>query len=75
MLYWRRKLGIGYTPRPGRETVDWLAVCVDEEPVQAAPDVVCGVVLRVGGARIEVEPGFDPTVLRAVMSALGVAGC
>jgi len=68
--YWRRRLADLSTPPEGPAPHDgWLAVAVVPE---SAPG---GVTIRVGGAAIEVHPGFDVALLRAVVQALGSAPC
>jgi hypothetical protein len=42
----------------------WFAVCDDESPVHSS------MAIQVGDARITVEAGFDPVLLREVVGAL-----
>ena len=39
-------------------------------PAAAAPELPCDLVIEVGAARVRVPPGFDPTLLAAVVRAL-----
>jgi hypothetical protein len=59
-LYWRRRLA-----RPDR------AVPLTLIRVTEGDDGGDGLWLSVGGARIEVKPGFDEGLLRRVVAALG----
>ena len=64
--YWRRRLA---APAPktaakgGWQTVN----IVDPPPILSAKSRIS---LHIAGAAIEVAPGFDPSLLRAVVSAL-----
>jgi hypothetical protein len=51
----------------------WLAVDVFGSPQAVATSG--GVSVRIGSAVIELQPGFDPSVLRAVVSALEAPRC
>ena len=57
--YWRRRLK---GPEPPR--ADWMAVAVMPESTRG------GITVRIAGAAIEVHPGFDGALLRAVVTAL-----
>lgn len=74
--YWNRRLAQAdqntpikqNTPAPG-----WLAVGrLEETPLPSTPG---GVSIRIAGAAIELEPGFDPALLRAVVRALAAERC
>ena len=61
-------------PTPMRQTRPVLARVVREGEPSPMPEVARGVVaLVIGSVRIEIERGFDPTLLRAVVQALGGA--
>ena len=64
--YWRRRIAAADAkPQPKG---GWLAVnVVDTPPVHTAPG---GVTVRIAGAAIELNPDFDPAMLRAVVKAL-----
>ena len=64
--YWRRR--VAANPREG----GWL--CVDVVPAPAAMSGG-GVSVHVGGASIQVQSGFDPAMLRAVVRALQAPSC
>jgi hypothetical protein len=63
--YWRRR--VAASPRDG----GWL--CVDV--VQTPASVSGGVSVHVAGASIQVQAGFDPAMLRAVVRALQAPSC
>jgi hypothetical protein len=68
--YWKRRLA-ATPPQPVDQT--WMAVnVVDPTPV---PFTSGGVTVRIAGAAIELTPGFDPAMLRAVVTALAVIPC
>ncbi len=63
--YWRRRLN--GAPLLGADGGPWVALNVRE------PDPSCsgsGITLRIAGAAIDVNPGFDPALLRGVVQAL-----
>ncbi|NMP25189.1 IS66 family insertion sequence element accessory protein TnpA [Sulfobacillus harzensis] len=61
LQYWLRKFPA--TDAAASETMAWVPVVPDRE---ATPSLV----VRVGSAAIEVPPGFDPGLLRAVVRTL-----
>jgi len=78
-FYWQRKLreaavqqmaaGVA-EPEKARQALvptGWAQACVAEE---RAPEQACGLMLRVGGAEIEVRRGFDEALLASVCRAL-----
>jgi hypothetical protein len=68
--YWRRRLAAPKTEHSHHPT--WMALSVVEtQPLPTAP----GLTLRIAGAEIEVTPGFDPSLLRAVVGALATTSC
>ena len=67
--YWKHCLSRGQNE--ASET-DWLPAVVSELPGERQQDCVT---LRVAGAVIEVHHGFNPTLLRAVVLALGAEQC
>ena len=68
---WRRKLGVKDTDSAVR---DWLAVRV-VDPTSAVQSASGRLILRVGAAVIDIEPGFDPVLLRSVVLALEPQPC
>ena len=69
--YWRRR--IAAISDEGSAQGRWLAVEVAEPtPALTVPG---GVIIRIAGANIELQAGFDPAMLRAVVHALAVAPC
>jgi hypothetical protein len=70
--YWRSKLKSDDTePAPvGR----WVAVHTTDQSVPAAA-ARSGIRIHFGGAILEIEPGFHPATLRAVLEAMGAAPC
>lgn len=72
-VYWRRILSGASTERVEPQGGGWLACkVVDSVPVA---DPTGGVRVRVGRLTIEVEPGFHPATLRAVLQVLGADPC
>ena len=70
--YWRKRLG--YTQVKRRiPPPNWVAV-PPQEP-HPAPAASVPLTLRIAGAAIEVSPGFDPVLLRAVVAALESPAC
>jgi hypothetical protein len=70
--YWRRKFAADAAPSKSDASA-WLAVDVREPaPNPTAPS---GVSIRLGRAVVDVSAGFDSSVLRAVVAALGAAPC
>lgn len=68
--YWRRRLANGDTAKAGAA---WLPVQIIEPA--PAPASLARLTVRVAHAAIDVEPGFDPALLRAVVEALGTPRC
>ena len=66
--YWRRKLSDGSTPAISGD-VNWLALTISE------PARPSSLPVRIGAAVIDVVPGFDPALLRAVIMALDLPHC
>ena len=67
--YWRRKLAGASVPVE-RDAVDWLAL-----PVAVASTSQSALTVRVGNAAIDVAPGFDSGLLRAIVAALSSQRC
>ncbi|MBE3576228.1 MAG: helix-turn-helix domain-containing protein [Limnochordales bacterium] len=65
MYYWIRRLA----PVPARtkKASQWLPVVVDDREL---PHTGNGLLVRVGSAVIEVQSGFDPELLTAVVRVL-----
>ena len=69
--YWKRRLA-AMPPQPSVNQT-WMAVnVVAPTPV---PLTSGGVTVRIAGAAIELTPGFDPGMLRAVVTALAARPC
>ena len=67
--YWRRRLA---TPKTDHnDNAGWMAISV--VPASTLPRAP--LTLRIAGAEIEIAPGFDPALLRAVVSALAAPAC
>lgn len=66
--YWRSRIN------QNAGTDLWLAVDV-LEPAQQRPAATGGLSIRIADALIEVQPNFDPDLLRAVVQALGAIAC
>jgi hypothetical protein len=74
--YWKLRIAkLDETlPVKGKKTAPsdkWL--CVEPEPAIAPHRDV--VVVKIAGAEIEIVSGFNPTLLRSVVKALGPAPC
>ena len=69
--YWRRRLASLNTR--SADTGSWLAAEVVDS--SSAPFASGGVTIRIAGAAIELTPGFDPDLLRAVVRALAEDPC
>jgi hypothetical protein len=75
--YWRRKIAAADIAKNGKATIStarthsWLAVGL----VDNAPTPPGGLTVRVAGAAIELQPDFNPTLLRAVVRALATGPC
>jgi hypothetical protein len=68
--YWRRRLANPKTDHNPPPT--WMALSVLEPaPLPTAPALT----LRIAGAEIQITPGFDSQLLRAVVGALATTGC
>ena len=68
--YWRRKLAAA----DAANTIGagWLPVAITEAlPLSIASTAPVGLTIRIGVAQIDLAPGFDPALLRAVVAALG----
>lgn len=68
--YWRRRIAAVADEKSAEGR--WLAVKVTEP---AAPNVPGGLIVRIAGAAIELQSGFDPIMLRAVVRALAAEPC
>ena len=79
--YWRRRIAAAADEKTAEAKPSsrnarvrpWLAVKVVEPT--AAPATSEKMTLRIAGAAIELQQGFDPALLRAVVEALGTAQC
>jgi hypothetical protein len=68
--YWRRRLATPKTDHNALPT--WMALSVIEPaPLPTAPALT----LHIAGAEIQITPGFDPSLLRAVVGALATTAC
>lgn len=66
LYYWRRKLNKDPQPAPPTVTPGWLPVHLEER----APDNAGPLLVRIGGAAVEVRQGFDPSLLASVVKVL-----
>ena len=69
--YWRRRLA--NSSIVAADGTAWL-------PVQVLPDSLtptssAHLTVRIAGAEIDLSAGFDPSLLRAIVTALGSQGC
>ena len=77
--YWRRRIAaadIEISCKSATSTgpiYPWLAVDVVESA--QSPSVPGGVIVRIAGAAIELQPDFNPALLRAVVRALATQPC
>lgn len=69
--YWRRRLAAPAAQNAGNG--GWQAVNIVD--TVSPPTTKPSLSLRIAGADIEVEPGFDPNLLRAVVAALATPPC
>lgn len=67
--YWRRRLAEPATCAPD-DRVEWLSV-----PLAKPATPPSALTVRVGSAAIDIVPGFDAALLRAVVSALEAPQC
>jgi hypothetical protein len=70
--YWRRRLKTAQPKPAASPSFLALDLVADTPPLPRASG---GVTLRIAGAQIEVERGFDPAMLRAVVAALATPSC
>jgi hypothetical protein len=68
--YWRRRLDTSKTDTHDNPT--WMALAVVPTP---ALQTAAAITLRIAGAQIDVTPGFDASLLRAVVGALATTAC
>jgi hypothetical protein len=72
--FWRRRLNADLAQHETKtQPATFLPVHI-HEPAPAAP-AAAGVSLRLGAATIEVQPGFDPATLRALLQVLETNRC
>ncbi len=69
--YWRKKLGSAAKQRT--PPAQWVAVAVAEPAPSPTPR--SGLTVCIAGADIPLQAGFDPSLLRAIVEALGTARC
>jgi hypothetical protein len=68
--YWRRRLA---TPKTDHhDNCTWMAISVVEPAPLPTP---AALTLCIAGAQIQITPGFDPSLLRAVVGALATPPC
>lgn len=63
LKYWTRKLSMG---RRKRQPTSWVTVTPTPGPSSQESTLV----VRMGGASIDIRPGFDPSLLSQVVRAL-----
>lgn len=61
--YWLRKCASSSATAP--DTTNWLPVAIGPDR-----DTDPSLIVRVGSAMIDVQPGFDPNLLRAIVRSL-----
>ena len=70
--YWQRQFAERDSD-PDTSNGQWLPVeIIDHIP---SPSRTSRLTVRIAGAAIDIEPGFDPVLLRSVVSALGSQPC
>ena len=68
--YWKQRLAV--LPAPELQEPQWAVVETDEvRPVVAETCLT----VRISGAEVDVAPGFDAALLRAIVLALGSPAC
>jgi hypothetical protein len=70
--YWRRRLAELANPKEEKDR--WQVVDILNSTSPPTPAAV-PLNVRIAGAAIEVVPGFDPALLRAVVAALATPPC
>lgn len=76
LYYWSRKYAEATGAKPGG--LQWLSVQVEEAPgsshghasIAVPPEASRSIRIKVGGATIEVDPGFDPALLATVVKTV-----
>ena len=68
--YWRRRRATQKADH--NDNVGWMALSVIEPAPLSTPT---GLTLRIAGAEIEINQGFDPGLLRAVVGTLATPAC
>jgi hypothetical protein len=69
--YWKRRLAVA-PPQPTAKQEFIPVALVETAPIPTPPG---GVTVRIAGTTIDVTPGFDPALLRAVVVALAGIPC
>jgi len=69
LRYWLKKMSQGSNRLESITPVKWLSVEVAED-ISASPVPGGGIVIRLGDARIEVDPGCNLILLREVVQTL-----
>lgn len=68
--YWRRRLATKKTDH--NDNTGWMTLNVLQTQPVPTPSPLT---LRIAGAEIQITPGFDPSLLRAVVGALATPSC
>jgi transposase-like protein len=66
LWYWMRKLRKAEQQTPSASKPQWVSLCVDETAAGGASPLL----VKVGGATIELRPGFEPALFAAVVRTL-----
>ena len=69
--YWRRRLAALAAQNAG--SAGWQAVNIVD--TVSPPTTKPGLSVRIAGTEVQVEPGFDPNLLRAIVQALATTSC
>jgi len=70
--YWRKRLGYTQVKCRPRST-QWIAVTCEEPLPQHSSTTA--LTLRIAGAEIDLQPGFNPDLLRSIVAALAAKPC
>jgi len=72
--YWKRRLASQSPPPAPHPTLIPLGI-LDPPPTPPLPAETASLTLRIAGVAIQVNHGFDPLLLRAVVDALSTPPC
>jgi hypothetical protein len=73
--YYRRQLAQHSPQDAPRQSGRWLSFTIEETACLSNATKAGAIRLHVAGLTLEVEAGFDPATLRAVIAAMGALPC